>query len=266
MNNNTMTITEVLTNLETAVTEYSIKRIEHDNKIKNGEAIDVADLKALSELNERCDDLATEYKKLAKNNFFEEISKDTDNPIRKALTIYEYTVYKVVDETVSKTDNTFAKRKLVEKKVAMNIYDLEKFLDTDSEVIKKQKATVSKLSRELLFKIAKELKAEKAVKDTIADESAMASQVEMSHLTSKKVIKEALQNVVNALYIAEPENTIEIDDADVAYLLNAFTRKGKDRLSIQVLKDGALAFVITDMIHKAFADASYVVYGYKVAK
>ena len=255
--------------LETACGNYSASRIKHDNAIEQGKSISAKLLKELADYNATCDKLVSEYKTSARNEFYEKC-RDTKNPVRTALTIYEYETLNTVDEPVSKENPVFAKRSIVSKKAVVNIYDFEKYLGIDSSVIATQKGWVNKLGRELTVRVSKALGCEESVVSEMADEIKSAADLEFTKKAKgdkRTALLIAIQNVVDAIYYEADkktkENILSCDSTDEAYLEYCFTRKGRERLSVKVLKDGGLVYVITDMMHKALTNSSYTVGGYR---
>lgn len=260
---NLRSTTDIEIQLTSVCEEYSSLRIKHDLAVENGDEISVETLKKLGELNTKCEELTKEYALSAREEFYSRCHK-AENSLKEAFVIYTYDVLKCKDEVVSKNDDTFARRTTTTKPVVFNIYDFEKHFEIDSKKISEQKAFVSKLGRELLTRVSKDLGVYKNVVSTLADESKKASEIELD-----KKLEVALAQVVSALYYEDDgngSNALAVDKTDVAYLKNAFTRKGKEALSIQVLKDGQLVFVLQDMIHKALTGGGYTVTGYKTKK
>lgn len=251
MKNTERTTYLVSKELEDAVAEYTVAKIAHDKAVEIGE-ITADEIKALGNINNKCEELAKEYATLAKQEFYESCEKE-ENPVKAFLTKYTYETKGFVDETVSKNDLSFAKRSMISKTAVGKLWEFEKAIGIQKEVISKQKDLVNKLTSEMTTEVAKKLKA------NITDLADMRKGAE--NISSPKKAIDKLQAVVDSIL-----SEIECDSTDVAYLNYCFTRKGKDALSVKVLKDGGLVYVITDMIHKALTGDSYSVTGYKVKK
>ena len=269
MENTNRTTTTIREELDTVIGKYTVARVKHDKAIEGGKTLTAKQLKELGELNKKCEDLVSEFKIASRNEFYAKCA-ETETPVKTALTIYEYEVLGFVDEPVSKENPAFAKRTLVNKSAVMNIYDLEKYLEIDKSIIANQKGFVNKLGRELTFRVSKSLNCEADVKSTIADEIKSAEGVEFAKKEkgdSRSALLIAIQNTVDAIYFEADKKTkaniLTCDKTDEAYLEYCFTRKGRERLSIKVLRDGGLVYVITDMMHKALTGANYTVTGYK---
>lgn len=271
-NNNARNAETIREELVSVCEKYSVSRIKHDTAIENGKAITKKMLDELGDLNKKCDELVDEFKTASRNEFYARC-KETENPMNAFFAIYNYEIVSVVDEAVSKENPSFARRTIVSKTQTPNIYQFEKEIGIESDKIATQKGFVNKLGRELAIKVAETLGCKSAVETTIAPENKKAEELAFTKKArndKRSALLIALQDVVDAMYYELDENTgvnsIACDTTDEAYLNYCFTRKGKDRLSIKVLRDGGLAFVITDMIHKAIVGADYSVTGYKINK
>lgn len=255
--------------LDAACGNYSASRIKHDLAIKQGKSISAKLLKELADLNKTCEELVSEYKTASRIEFYEKC-QNSNNPVKTALANYEYSTLGVVDETVSKENPDFAKRSVVSKTAVVNIYDFEKYIGVDSNIISTQKGWINKLGRELTIRVSKALGCEATVASEMADEIKSANDLAFDKKAKgdkRTALLIAIQNVVDAIYYEEDkktkENILACDSTDEAYLEYCFTRKGRERLSVKVLKDGSLVYVITDMMHKALTGSSYTVGGYR---
>lgn len=266
---NTETIREELISV---CEQYSVARIKHDQTIASGKSITKKMIDELGDLNSKCDDLVDEFKKVSRTEFHNRCA-NSKKPTNTFFAIYEYETLSVVDEPVSKENPEFARRSVVSKMQTPNIYNFEKEIGVEPDVIATQKGYVNKLGRNLTMEVASALGCGKAVETTIAPENKKAETLafdkkKKGDRRSETLI--ALQNVVDSIYFELDKktnaNSIVCDETDEQYLGYCFTRKGKERLSVKVLRDGGLVFVITDMIHKAIVGANYTVTGYKVTK
>ena len=272
-NNETVRNSETIREeLATVCEKYSVARIKHDAAIEGGKAVTKKLIDELGDLNKKCEELTNEFKTASRNEFYARC-KETENPMQSFFAIYSYETVSVIDEAVSRENPAFARRTIVRKNQTPNVYQFEKEIGIEADKIATQKGFVNKLGRELAIKVAETLGCKTAVETTIAPENKKAEELAFSKKArgdKRSALLIALQDVVDSIYYELDENTgvnaIACDETDEAYLNYCFTRKGKERLSVKVLRDGGLAFVITDMIHKAVVGASYTVTGYKENK
>lgn len=267
-NTNTNTVVNAneevtLESIQALVLEYTKLRkfTEGDNEYT------LEDVARVSELNSEIENAVESYNKKLREEWYAHLA-ESENPIKQALVEYELKVLAVKD-AFSKS-KMFESRELISRVETLSLFGFEKYLDVDSEIVKTQRANLSKFKNAFDLRVATALGGKKYADDV---ESAMKgdSKTMMSideYNVAEKSLVSSMQRLVDSIYYEESKNgnAIVCDKYDVAYLKEAYTKKARTTGTIALSKENAIAKIICDMIHIALTGGSYSVVGYREEK
>lgn len=206
---------------------------------------------------------------------YQELLK-TENPAKSALTLYQFSGigHKMVRE---KGSTKVVDCEPVSKDIRVDILGMclySKGKSEYKEVNGDWQYNASALNYLLCLRTARELKMTEKEIDTLCQTYYLKDKVREIKMggvpDSNNKICALLQKTIDAILFEDDgkgKNVYKCNSHDVAFLLNAYTRKDKKELfTISVSKDSQFRFLVYEVMKRIMSGAHYGVNGFKVVK
>lgn len=225
------------------------------------------DFNKVSDTEQALKDKEGQYALEKSHEIYDELYKE-ENPIKSACVLHSFSV---VSHKNIREDGMLVGVEVCEKMRQINLVSLCKYLKIEH----KWEYTIQKFNYLLCIRVAQETKKEKEFKKWLEEASrnysmnALSKAIELGETpTSNTQMCKVLQRIIDEMFFDDDgkgKNITKVNNRDVNYLLQCYTKKSKTPLAVTSAKHSLLNSIIMDIAHKIILDKDYTI-EYKVEK
>lgn len=222
---------------------------------KYNEAMQTGNFEEAVKMEAALDEAIGEYTHYAKTLAFEECAAAED-PMLHAITVLSFQTIKVKDEKAGDEKVKIPVRTLIDVDKPIDLYQLHKYIPDGIGKDKKWPYMVEAFNCKLTARVAQAIGVPvKEITDSYAM-SDISREIDLGkNPTSNTNLLKTLQGIINAMIGEE----YKVTSHDVAFLLEAYSKKSRKALTLTVSNHKSLRNLMAEISHRVVCDQRYAV-------